>query len=263
MNEAEWLATTDDATKICMKLDFLTGRASERKFNLFRFACCRQIWHLLVDDQFRQVVETAERVLEGRSTKEELESALLTAHDRLAAARQARAGRPHQSLDCAEIRAAILAVDAAQADYEYFSFPSTASYACGIVQEAISAACWAAATDACWPSGASSPSRLWPDVYSKMQQAEATSHGVLLLDVFGNPFRPVTIEPSWLGWNDATLVKLAAAIYEDRAFDRLHVLADALEYAGCHEASILDHCRQPGPHVRGCWVVDLLSEKCR
>jgi hypothetical protein len=71
----------------------------------------------------------------------------------------------------------------------------------------------------------------------------------------------VAVGPSWLAWNDGTVVKLAQGIYDDRAFDRLPVLADALEEAGCDDADILDHCRRPGEHVRGCWVVDLLLGK--
>ena len=80
-------------------------------------------------------------------------------------------------------------------------------------------------------------------------------------DVFGNPFLSVTINPAWLGWNDSTVQKIAQAIYDERAFDRLPILADALEEAGCTNADILGHCRQPGEHVRGCWVVDLLLGK--
>ena len=57
------------------------------------------------------------------------------------------------------------------------------------------------------------------------------------------------------------MVKFAQAIYDDRDFDRLPILADALEEAGCTNADILAHCRQPGEHVRGCWVVDLLLGK--
>jgi hypothetical protein len=83
----------------------------------------------------------------------------------------------------------------------------------------------------------------------------------LLRDVFGNPFRPATVDPSWLAWNDGTVIKMAQAIYDDRAFDRLPILADALEDAGCTNEDILTHCRQPGEHVRGCWVVDLLLGK--
>jgi hypothetical protein len=86
--------------------------------------------------------------------------------------------------------------------------------------------------------------------------------------IIGNPFRPVTINPAWLAWNDGTVVKLAEAIYQERElpsghFDgtRLGVLADALEEAGCTNTDILDHCRQQEEHVRGCWVVDALLGK--
>jgi hypothetical protein len=78
---------------------------------------------------------------------------------------------------------------------------------------------------------------------------------------FGNPFRPSRIDPSWPAWNGGTVVQLAQVIYDERAFDRLPILADALEDAGCHDAGILAHCRGPGSHVRGCWVVDALLGK--
>ncbi len=77
-------------------------------------------------------------------------------------------------------------------------------------------------------------------------------------DVFGNPFRPVVADPAWL---TPTTVAIATAIYADRAFDRMPILADALEEAGCVNADVLLHCRGGGPHVRGCWVVDLLLGK--
>lgn len=75
----------------------------------------------------------------------------------------------------------------------------------------------------------------------------------LLRCIFGHPFRPVACAPSW---RSETAVALAAGIYEERAFDRLPVLADALEEAGCDHADVLSHCRGHGPHARGCWVVD-------
>jgi hypothetical protein len=71
----------------------------------------------------------------------------------------------------------------------------------------------------------------------------------------------LSVDPSWLAWNDRTVVKLAQAIYNEKAFDRLPILADALEDAACSDVDILAHCRGPGPHVRGCWVVDLLLGK--
>jgi hypothetical protein len=83
----------------------------------------------------------------------------------------------------------------------------------------------------------------------------------LLDDFFGNLFHTVGISGVWRTWNDGTVKKLAESMYEDRAFADLPILADALEDAGCDNADILSHCRQPGEHVRGCWVVDLLLGK--
>jgi hypothetical protein len=80
----------------------------------------------------------------------------------------------------------------------------------------------------------------------------------LTRDVFGNPFRPVTFDPTW---RTADALGLARAAYEDRAFERLPMLADALMDAGCADEDILSHCRGGGPHVRGCWVVDLVLGK--
>jgi hypothetical protein len=80
-----------------------------------------------------------------------------------------------------------------------------------------------------------------------------------LRDIFGPlPFRPITIDPRWL---TSTVVDLATAIYEERVFERMPVLADAFMDAGCDNEQILQHCRTEGPHVRGCWVVDLLLGK--
>ena len=79
-----------------------------------------------------------------------------------------------------------------------------------------------------------------------------------LSDIFGNPFRPVTFDPSW---RTEAVVVLARGMYESRDFAPMPVLADALEDAGCADADILAHCRGDGPHVRGCWVVDLVLGK--
>ncbi len=99
----------------------------------------------------------------------------------------------------------------------------------------------------------------------------------LLRDVFGNPFRRYAwaeahdcspsahgyqlLDRRWLRWEGGTVSQLARAAYQGRAFDRLPVLADALEDAGCADAGLLAHLRGPGPHVRGCWAVDLLLGK--
>ena len=87
----------------------------------------------------------------------------------------------------------------------------------------------------------------------------AQSHPVLarlLRDVFGNPFRPTTLDPAGLAGNDGCAAKVAQAIYEERRFADLPVLADAMEEAGCADQRILGHCRSGAEHVRGCWVVD-------
>jgi hypothetical protein len=76
--------------------------------------------------------------------------------------------------------------------------------------------------------------------------------------VFANPFRPVAFHPRW---RTADVVGVARGIYEDRAFDRLPLLADALMDAGCADDQVPSHCRSDGPHVRGCWVVDLVLGK--
>ncbi len=88
-----------------------------------------------------------------------------------------------------------------------------------------------------------------------------TAIASLLRDIYGNPFCPITINPAWLAWNNSTVPKIAQTIYDERVFDRMPILADALEEAGCTDADILNHCRKPGEHVRGCWVVDLLLDK--
>jgi hypothetical protein len=80
----------------------------------------------------------------------------------------------------------------------------------------------------------------------------------LFRDIFGNPFRPLVLDPSWL---NGTVTHLAHGIYADRAFERLPILADALPDAGCEDPEILSHCRGGGPHVRGCWLTDLLLGK--
>lgn len=80
----------------------------------------------------------------------------------------------------------------------------------------------------------------------------------LVREVVGNPFRPVAFDRRW---RTEDVLGLARGIYEDRAFDRMPVLADALMDAGCDDLDILSHCRGDGPHVRGCWVVDLVLAK--
>jgi hypothetical protein len=87
-----------------------------------------------------------------------------------------------------------------------------------------------------------------------------TAKAQALRDVFGNPFRPVSIESSW---RTSSVLALATAIASDHDYARLPVLADALEDAGCTDHRILDHCRREKGHVRSCWVVELVTGKSR
>ena len=88
--------------------------------------------------------------------------------------------------------------------------------------------------------------------------AERKTQSHLLRCVIGNPFRPVTFFPEW---RTSTVLALTAQMYAERDFGALPILADALQDAGCDSADILNHCRNSGPHVRGCWVVDLVLGK--
>jgi len=77
-------------------------------------------------------------------------------------------------------------------------------------------------------------------------------------EIIGNPFRPAATAPEWRTF---TVLALAHGIYGERAFDRMPILADALQDAGCDSDDILNHCRCETVHVRGCWVVDLVLGK--
>lgn len=92
----------------------------------------------------------------------------------------------------------------------------------------------------------------------RSNEIERVAQCNLIRCIFGNPFRPVALEPDWLMSN---VVALAGGIYDEKAFDRMPILADALEDAGCGHAEVLDHCRGPGPHARGCHVLDAILGK--
>src|SRR5262249_39580985 len=77
--------------------------------------------------------------------------------------------------------------------------------------------------------------------------------------LFGNPFRPASLDPAWM---TPTLRSLAQAAFDQTILPSgdldpacLAVLADALEEAGCTDETILSHLRDPGPHVPGCFGV--------
>ena len=90
---------------------------------------------------------------------------------------------------------------------------------------------------------------------ARASRTARTALADLLRDIFGNPFRPATFSPEW---RTDTVLSLARGMYESRDFSAMPILADALQDAGCDSADALNHCRGPGPHGRGCWVVDLV-----
>ncbi len=102
--------------------------------------------------------------------------------------------------------------------------------------------------------------RLWYNIYDFAAESGVLAGGPDLLRCnLGNPFRPAAFAPAWRT-TDVRL--LARGIYQDRAFDRMPILADALQDAGCDDVDILNHCRDTDtPHARGCWAVDLVLDK--
>jgi len=241
MTEAEWNGCTDPQKM----LEFLRGKASDRKLRLFAVACCRRVWHLLADERSRKAVEVAERYADMVTVSgDDLDAARQAAED----AAEAKAWDSANDLDTwdAWANAATAARNTLMGDMDGHS-AWIASSAPAFYQRMMPAwvVSWTAGEAAGWGNEE-------PDVQSE-QQAN------VLRDIFGPlPFRPTALDPPWL---TPTVKSLATAIYADRAFDRLPILADALEDAGCTNADILSHCRGPGPHVLGCWVVDLLLGK--
>jgi hypothetical protein len=98
------------------------------------------------------------------------------------------------------------------------------------------------------------------DSYRAAGDAERRAQADLVRDIFGNPFRRVAYTPLPPAVSRNVLL-LARSIYEERAFERLPILADVLETAGGVNRAVLDHLRGPGPHVRGCWALDLCLGK--
>jgi hypothetical protein len=222
MTEAEWDTCTSPETM----LTYLraTGRASERKLRLLVVAWLRSVWDCLRDPRSRHAVVVAERLAEGDVQQQELHAASYAA----AAALTGREGEPDLSVEEA--------------------------YAIGVIM-------WFAAAAIRPVAGATA--------FDLARRTAAPSLCHLLRELFGPlAFRPTPLTRSCLTWQCRTVPKLAQAIYDERQLpsghldtNRLAVLADALEEAGCTDAELLGHLRSPGPHTRGCWAVDLILQR--
>jgi hypothetical protein len=211
---------------------------SERKFRLFACACCRRIWPLLTAPESRKAVELSEALADGR-----------VRDGRRAVASEAAtliARRERSS-------AAIAAEEASKRLLRPFrKTPSVAEWASDTAYHAAEAA-YAGAYDA-----AGTNDRAAFNGGNRAQAAELRAQAALLRDIFGNPFRPVAFDPAWL---TSDVLALARGMYESRDFSAMPILADALQDAGCDNDDVLGHCRGPGPHVRGCRVVDMILGK--
>ena len=211
-------------------LEFLRrGRASDRKLRLFGCACCRLRWNEYQKEGSKRAVEVSERFADGAASLDELR----TAHE---------AAEPYQTKAGYYFPPASAASSEAPERAWEFELPCEEEPYTGPRQVILV------------PPG-------WKGRY-------LTTRSRLLHEIFGNPFRPVSIDPAVLTWHDGTIPRLAQAIYEERqlpagTFDpaRMNVLADALLDAGCDNEEMIQHCRSEASHVRGCWVIDLLLSK--
>jgi hypothetical protein len=224
MKEREWVECED----VEALLAFLRGKASDRKLRLFAAACARSVWHLLGDKWPRKAVRLSELLADSLATEEEHRKAVEAA---------GRLGNKSPPGEWAPGKVALwrLAHDAARASL----CPPGPGLRGTVVLSAVAA--------------------------DDQALREEVSHRPcdLLRDIFGPlAFRPVTVAPAVLAWGDGVARHMAEGIYEERAFDRLPILADALEDAGCADAELLGHLRRSDvPHVRGCWGVDAVLQK--
>ncbi len=202
---------------------YMLGKTGDRKLRLFACACVRRIWPLLQDERSRTAVEMAERYADYPGGLTQLSRVRVEAS--LAAQLVYRRTR-QDDLAEDEMRG-WFAANAAEATVE----------------------------DTGWDV-ARHTARRSALTFCRQAEAERRVQCELVRDLFGNPFRPETFNPAWLRWHDHCVVKMAQSIYEERRFEELPILADALEEAGCENEEILWHCREPGEHVTaaGWWM---------
>lgn len=201
-------------------LEFLRGKVSERKLRLLAVSFAQRAVHLCEGKRAIDALGVAERIADGEAS----------------GAKRVTAYRWVAKTFSHPVSAALAA--------------SSHSAAIGSGREAVRYLASHA--------GGFEPEPVREQLQDREREREHVTQCGILRDVFGNPFRPVAFNTSWL---TSTVVALAEGIYTKRAFDQLPILADALQDAGCDNADILAHCRSDGPHVLGCWVVDLLLGK--
>jgi hypothetical protein len=234
MTEAEWLACADPE----WMLRRLEGKLSERKLRLFAAACCRRIRHLMDDPRCGAAVEVGERLADGLVSPAEQEAVRAAAQ---AVCRDYAYTRNHYTPAVHAARSAYHVVSSSR-----FSVRMCASAAV----EAVTYTGKPIQADAPLCRGNFPPT------------AEPAAQCALLRDLSGRLRRPsLHLTGPVLGWGNGAARKVAEGIYRDHDWGDLPIVADALEEGGCEDQDILSHLRGPGPHVRGCWVVDLILGK--
>jgi hypothetical protein len=239
MTEAEWLCCTAPAPM----LGLLNGKVSDRKLRLFAVSCCQRIRHLLPDKRSRQAIRTARLSVDGWASLKQCKSDWLEAGS-----------------------VSYINADPSSPLNRRWAFHRAAEAAAMTLNKGLSVgtviSIYDTIRDALMSELADHFNRGYSDMTNDpLIKVHERAMAAIVRDIFGNLFRPVVFDRAWLGWSDGAVAKIAQAIYEESAFDRKPILADALTDAGCNNADILNHCRDVGPHVRGCWVVDLLLEK--
>jgi hypothetical protein len=224
--------------------------ASQRKMRLFACACCRAIWHLLSDSRNRHAVETAEEFADGLCDEHQLAAANEASYGVYARTSAPGSGFADAAVGIA--RSSWEAAQGATCAAMAYTEPLDAYRSAIIAAEQSELAASRSALEDHPPGPIANYARRAAEAAARASQAD------LAREVFGNPFRRLAVSPAWL---TSAVQRLAHGVYEERSFDCLPILADALEEAGCTEPEVLAHCRGPGPHVRGCWLVDLLLGK--
>jgi hypothetical protein len=205
-------------------LKFVCGQAaSERKLRLFAIACCRTYWHLLRKKQMRSVRRL-----------------VLTAES------YAEGEATEESLD-----EALASVKCPRRGEDVGLVEKLAFTASCISDPHVGVGPQAAAEAAAWET-----SRWAADSGLIVPEVQAA----LLRDIFSFSL-PQPMARCCLTWRDGMVSVTAEEMYRSRDFNDSPVLADMLDEAGCTDEALLSHLRSPGPHVRGCWALDLLLGK--
>lgn len=220
MTETEWLASTD----LQAMLDFLSDKASHRKFRLFACACVRRMWPLLTDERSRNAILIAEQFADGLVAKDAMSVAAVDA--KAAAEAQAAIQPPKKQ------GSTIVHLAAAKAASEKRIASVNAHWAASwTVVGAGKVAAWAAA-----------------------KNTERSGQPDLLREIIGNPFRPPARPAQW----SPTIVMLAKGVYAGEPTGHA-TLGSFLAKAG--HAELAEHFRLEGWHPKGCWAVDLILGK--